>query len=114
VLPLPGEKLLAFGLRGHLYRSSDGGSSWSRIDTGTVALLDGAAQLAAGDIAIVGFSGVVLVSRDGGQTFALLQQADRAGLSAAVTVGDESIAAVGEDGAKLISLAGTAGRSEAR
>jgi len=46
VLPLPGEALLAFGLRGNLYRSEDAGSSWQKIETGTVAMLDGAARFA--------------------------------------------------------------------
>jgi photosystem II stability/assembly factor-like uncharacterized protein len=108
VLPLAGaageEAVLAFGLRGNLFRSEDAGSSWRRIDTGTVAMLDGAARLDDGAVAIVGLSGVVLVSHDGGRTFALLQQADRAGLAAAVSAGDAKLAVVGENGAKLISL----------
>jgi photosystem II stability/assembly factor-like uncharacterized protein len=104
VLPLPGEVLLAFGLRGHLYRSADAGTSWQPIKTGTVAMLTGAAPLGARDIALVGLSGVVLVSHDGGRSFALLQQADHAGLSALASVGAEKLAVVGEGGAKLISL----------
>ncbi len=106
VLPLAGETVLAFGLRGNLLRSEDAGSSWRRIDTGTVAMLDGAVRLETGAVAIVGLSGVVLVSRDGGRTFTLLQQADRAGLSAAVEAGNSMLAVVGEGGAKLISLSG--------
>ena len=104
VLPLPGEAVLAFGLRGHLYRSEDAGSSWQKIETGTVALLDGAARFDDAGVAIVGLSGVVLVSHDHGRTFTLAQQSDRAGLSAAVPVGEAELAAVGEDGARLISL----------
>ncbi len=99
-----GTALLAFGLRGNLYRSEDAGATWQRIDTGTVAMLDGAARLSERAVAIVGLSGVVLVSRDAGRSFRLLQQADHAGLSAAVAVGDARLAAVGENGAKLISL----------
>jgi photosystem II stability/assembly factor-like uncharacterized protein len=109
VLPLPGEAVLAFGLRGHLYRSGDGGASWQPIETGTVAMLTGAAPFDTGAVAIVGLSGVVLVSRDGGHSFALLQRADRAGLSAVVAAGDDRLAVVGEDGAKLIGLGRTPG-----
>lgn len=100
----PGAALLAFGLRGNLYRSEDAGMSWQRIETGTVAMLDGAARLKDGAVAIVGLAGVVLVSRDGARSFRLLQQADRSGLSAAVAVGDAQLVVVGENGAKLISL----------
>jgi photosystem II stability/assembly factor-like uncharacterized protein len=105
VLPLPGEAVLAFGLRGHLYRSENGGASWQQIETGTTAMLTGATAFEAGAVAIVGLSGVALVSRDGGHDFTLLQQADRVGLSAVVPAGDERLAVVGEDGAKLIGLA---------
>jgi photosystem II stability/assembly factor-like uncharacterized protein len=112
VLPLGGDTVLAIGLRGHLYRSADAGSTWQKIDTGTVELLDGATQFDNGAVAIVGFSGVVLVSHDGGRSVTLLQQTDRAGLAAVVAAGDETLAAVGEDGARLISVAaGTGARS---
>jgi photosystem II stability/assembly factor-like uncharacterized protein len=67
-------------------------------------MLDGAARLKDGAVAIVGLAGVVLVSRDGARSFRLLQQADRTGLSAAVAVGDAQLVVVGENGAKLISL----------
>jgi photosystem II stability/assembly factor-like uncharacterized protein len=106
ILPLTHEALLAFGLRGHLYRSEDAGRSWQTIDTGTLALLDGGTRFAADAdaVAIVGFSGVVLVSRDAGRTFTQRELPQRAGLAAAVAVGDRKLAAVGEDGARLISL----------
>jgi photosystem II stability/assembly factor-like uncharacterized protein len=114
VLPLPGEAVLAFGLRGNLYRSEDAGSSWRRIETGTVAMLDGAARFDE-RVAIVGLSGVVLVSHDQGRSFTLVQQSDRAGLSAAVPVGEAELAAVGENGAKVISLSdASAGAGTAR
>ena len=106
MLPLADGALLAFGLRGNLYRSADAGATWAKIPTGTVALLDGAARLAGHGVAIVGLAGVVLVSDDGGRTFRLLQQADRGGLSAVLAVSDAELAAVGEDGANLISLEG--------
>jgi photosystem II stability/assembly factor-like uncharacterized protein len=103
VLALRGEALLAFGLRGNLYRSEDAGSSWQKIETGTVAMLDGAARFDDG-VAIVGLAGVVLVSHDHGRSFTLMQQSDRSGLSAAVPVGEDQLVAVGEDGVKVIVL----------
>jgi photosystem II stability/assembly factor-like uncharacterized protein len=107
LLPLPGEAVLAFGLRGHLYRSGDAGKSWQPIETGTVAMLTGATPFGSGAIAVVGLSGAVLVSRDGGHSFALLQQADRLGLSAVLPAGDDRLAVVGEGGARLIALPAT-------
>jgi photosystem II stability/assembly factor-like uncharacterized protein len=102
----PGAAVLAFGLRGNLYRSEDAGLSWQRIETGTVAMLDGAARLRKG-VAIVGLAGVVLLSRDGARSFQLLQQADHSGLSAAVAVDDVRLAVVGENGARVINLDAT-------
>ncbi|MCA1789418.1 MAG: hypothetical protein LC667_06050, partial [Thioalkalivibrio sp.] len=54
VLPLEGETVLMFGLRGHLYRSEDAGDSWTEIDTGTIAMLNDGLRLDDGTIVIVG------------------------------------------------------------
>jgi photosystem II stability/assembly factor-like uncharacterized protein len=108
VLPLGADALLASALRGNLYRSDDAGGSWRRLDTGTDQMLDGAALLPEGDVAIVGLGGVMLVSRDGGRFFSLEQQSDRSGLSAALALGREAIVAVGENGVRLIALGGGA------
>ena len=67
-------------------------------------MLDGAATLANGEVAIVGLSGVLLVSSDGGRTFSLEQQADQTGLAAVVAAGDAQLAVVGESGARRVSL----------
>jgi len=103
LLPLPGEALLAFGLRGNLFRSPDGGATWVRLDSSTPAMLDGGTMLPGGTVALVGLSGVVLFSRDGGRSFALEQQADHSGLAAAAAAG-EALVTVGEDGARRVAL----------
>jgi photosystem II stability/assembly factor-like uncharacterized protein len=108
VLPLAGDALLAYGLRGNLLRSEDAGLTWQRIRTGTVAMLDGGVTFGNDEghsaVAVVGLSGVVLVSYDGGKSFALLQQDDRKGLSGVLAVGADTLLTVGEGGAKLIAL----------
>ncbi|MCG8342004.1 MAG: YCF48-related protein, partial [Chlorobiales bacterium] len=38
-LPLAGDTVLLFGLRGHLFRSGDAGETWQELPTGTVAML---------------------------------------------------------------------------
>lgn len=108
VLPLGGDALLASALRGNLYRSDDAGGSWRRLDTGTDQMLDGAALLPEGEVAVVGLAGVVLVSRDGGRSFSLEQQSDRSGLAAALGLGRDAIVVVGENGARLLALGGAA------
>jgi photosystem II stability/assembly factor-like uncharacterized protein len=103
-LPLEGDSVLLFGLRGHLFRSDDAGESWRELDTGTVAMLTDGQRLADGTVVITGLGGTILTSSDGGQTFELHQQANRRGISAAVETGNGSLLMVGEFGVKVAAL----------
>jgi photosystem II stability/assembly factor-like uncharacterized protein len=105
VLPLAGDSVLLFGLRGHLFRSDDAGESWQEIDTGTVAMLTSGSVLSDGTVVIVGLGGTVLVSTDGGATFSGYQQAGRRGISKLVETGDGSLLLVGEFGVRVAALA---------
>ncbi len=97
-LPLDGDSVLLFGLRGHLYRSDDAGESWQELDSGTEALLTDGTRLADGTIVISGLAGTLLVSTDGGQSFDLRPQADRQGLSTVLVADDGGLVLVGEFG----------------
>ncbi len=104
VLPLEGDNVLLFGLRGHLFRSEDAGESWEELETGTVAMLTDGQRLGDGTILITGLGGTVLTSSDGGRTFELHQQANRRGISAVVETGDGSLLLVGEFGVRTATL----------
>lgn len=104
-LPLDGDNLLVFGLRGHLFRSEDAGETWTGIDTGTVALLNDGIRLADGTIVIAGLGGVVLVSHDGGKSFELNQQESRRGISSLIETKDGQLLMVGEFGTRVVSPA---------
>ena len=104
LLPLPGDSLLAFGLRGNLFLSNDAGVSWLKVESGTSAMLTDGLRLADGSIVIVGLSGAMIVSHDGGKTFSLHEQPDRKGLSAALAIGNAQILAVGESGSRRIDM----------
>lgn len=103
VLPLAGDGVLVFGLRGSLYRSQDAGETWKRVATSTQEMLTDGLRLKDGTLVIVGLGGVVLVSEDNGQSFTLRQQVDRRGLSAIAQSDDGSIVLVGEGGVKMLS-----------
>jgi len=109
VKPLAGNVVLAYGLRGNLFRSADAGATWRRVQTGTQAMLTGAATLPDGALpgatVVIGLSGVVLVSHDAGNSFSLMQQEDRKGLAAALAVGCDALLVVGEGGARLLNIA---------
>ena len=110
VLPLEGDSVLLFGLRGHLYRSDDAGATWQPLETGTTAMLNSGAILPDGRIVLVGLAGTALVSSDGGRTFALRQQQTRAGIQSAVASGAGLVVA-GEGGARILPLSSLEGEA---
>jgi photosystem II stability/assembly factor-like uncharacterized protein len=112
ILPLGGDTLLLFGLRGHLFRTEDAGESWQEIETATVAMLNDGVLLEDGTVIIVGLGGTVLMSSDGGRTFDLHRQANRRGISSIVQTADDTVLLAGEFGVKTVrtgSLAETTG-----
>ena len=104
VLPLAGEAVLIFGLRGNLYRSENAGESWQRVDTDTEAMLNCGAHLPEGRVLIAGLAGTILISKDDGKTFSFFQQPDRLGISATCWVPDMALAVFGEGGARKIDV----------
>jgi photosystem II stability/assembly factor-like uncharacterized protein len=55
-----GEHVLAFGLRGHVFESTNLGEDWTEVQTGTELSLMGGTALANGGIVIGGANGLVL------------------------------------------------------
>ncbi len=103
-LPLEGDSVLLFGLRGHLFRSEDAGETWQELDAGTEALLTDGLRLEDGTLVISGLAGTLLVSMDGGHTFTLRQQADRQGLVTVVAASDGNLVLVGEYGVNRLPV----------
>ncbi len=103
-LPLEGDSVLLFGLRGHLYRSDDAGETWRSIETGTEAMLTDARRLPDGRILVSGLAGTLLISHDGGDHFDLVQQANRLGISALIALDEQRIIAVGEGGIQTLAV----------
>jgi photosystem II stability/assembly factor-like uncharacterized protein len=103
VLPLGGNSLVVFGLRGHMFRSDNAGQSWDEVETGTQALLTDAIRLEDGRLALVGTGGTVLLSAVDAKDFALIQLPDRRGLASLLTNGTTLIA-FGEDGFSTVPL----------
>jgi photosystem II stability/assembly factor-like uncharacterized protein len=101
-LPLGGNRLLAYGLRGHLFLSADAGRNWRPVVTGTEAILNDATRLRDGRIVIVGLAGTVLVSSDDGEHFVLRQQADRAGFARVLETADGALVLLGAQGARRL------------
>jgi photosystem II stability/assembly factor-like uncharacterized protein len=99
VLGFEGDHVLAFGLRGHAYESTDLGEHWSQVPTGTELSLMGGAATAEGGAAIVGANGIVLLrSKSGDPMRTLVDQP--AGIISAVLPLEQgtSLLLAGENG----------------
>lgn len=96
-----GGAVLAYGLRGNVVRSADGGASWRRVATGVEAALTGAAVLPGGRLTLVSQAGHILVSDDCGRSFRRATPGRAAQASAAAPAGADTIAVVGTAGVRL-------------
>jgi photosystem II stability/assembly factor-like uncharacterized protein len=97
------DAVLAFGLRGNLWRSQDAGKTWDKVETGLEVALTSAARSEDGRIAVASAAGQVMVSSDGGKSFAPMAGAKPMPTSA-VAAGARSLVLVGALGARLEPL----------
>lgn len=103
-LPIGGDTVLLFGLRGNLYRSENAGENWQKITTHTKSMLNYGLRLDDGRIFIVGLGGTVLVSNDDGKSFTLRQQPDRRGILSAFPIENNMLMLIGDGGVKKIPV----------
>jgi photosystem II stability/assembly factor-like uncharacterized protein len=101
VLGKPGE-VLAYGLRGHVARSSDGGQSWTRVSTGVTQSITAASLDSNGDYWLFSQAGQVLHSRDGGLSFALQPHVPPAPVTAALQTRSNGTVLVGDRGLRVL------------
>jgi len=98
------DALLAFGMRGTVYRSTDLGVTWEQVDLGTTTSLNGGCVLSDRRIILVGNAGLVVESSDNGQTFSVKWAPAGKGLSACVEAPDGAIVVAGEGGVGILDL----------
>jgi photosystem II stability/assembly factor-like uncharacterized protein len=90
--------VIAFGLRGNVFRSTNGGAGWQKVETGVQAGLTGATVTEDGRIVLVSQSGDLLVSSDNGSSFKAVKT-DKSIFATAVT-------AIGKDALLIAGLRG--------
>ena len=88
--------VLFFGLRGHVMESCNFGSSWTELETGSLASISGAAEHD-GLILLAANSGTVLIMDDGGR-FSVHHHSSGVDFAAVISLGDGNFLLVGEDG----------------
>lgn len=94
--------LLVCGLRGNIFRSEDGGESWSSIESDTTSLLNSIVLTPQNELYLLGNNGVVLKSNDLGKTFSKQIESDGKSLIDGVWYNDKLIV-VSDIGIKQIT-----------
>jgi photosystem II stability/assembly factor-like uncharacterized protein len=99
-----GPALLAYGMRGSLYRSEDEGHTWAKVDLNSLAGITGAAVLPDHKIALATQAGALYVSQDQGKSFAPIKPDKPMNYYGVHAAGQGRIALSGPDGVRLEAL----------
>lgn len=99
-----GALVLAYGLRGNVYRSADQGESWARIDTDVQAALTGGVVLQDGRIVLASQGGTLLVSDSGVTVFTTVRPERSWPFANLQVTADGRLAIVGTHGAQLETI----------
>jgi photosystem II stability/assembly factor-like uncharacterized protein len=96
--------VLVFGLRGNVYRTTDGGASWRKVETRIPVGLTGGTVTPDGRIVLASQAGHVLVSPDSGSTFGPVAVDRPAPAAAVVAPGPKSLVVAGPRGLHAVKL----------
>ena len=98
------QSLLAFGLRGNAWRSTDAGASWQQVATSVQTGLTAGVALDAQRLVLVSHAGQVLSSTDGGASFSRVAGAKPGHAAAVQGDGKGGLVIGGARGLRLQSL----------
>ena len=96
--------VLVFGLRGNVFRSTDDGISWKKIDLGLPLSISASSVTADGRIVLVSQAGHVLVSTDDGASFQQQPNTALAPVAAAQVANGGSLVLAGTRGLRQLPL----------
>lgn len=103
VVGQPGE-VLAYGLRGHVFRSTDGGLNWTQLESGLQVSITAATRDADGHFRLFTQAGHMLISRGGNAPLQLMPQARQAPVAGAASAGNGALVLVGARGVSTLSV----------
>lgn len=98
------QMVMAYGLRGNAWRSTDGGASWTRTNTGVNAGLAGGTVRSDGSILLASQAGQLLRSTDEGASFERVALGRVAPVFALAASTAQAVALGGPDGVRIESL----------
>lgn len=96
--------LMAYGLRGHVVRSTDGGENWQMVETGLANSITAANLDSAGNLWLMSQAGHVLVSHDDGASFVQVSQITRTPITGAAFDAATDLVLVGERGVRTLAV----------
>ncbi|MBT8047009.1 MAG: hypothetical protein KJO92_01250, partial [Gammaproteobacteria bacterium] len=99
-------ELLAFGLRGNLFRSVDRGETWESLDSGTSVTLMNGILLRDGTVFLAGQGGVIMTRAPGQQQFMPSKNRDRRTVSGLVQKSDGNVLLAGLGGLRITDATG--------
>lgn len=97
-------EVLAYGLRGHVFRSADGGYTWSQLDSGLQVSITAATVDADGHYRLFTQAGHMLVAQGGGARLQLVPQQEQSPVAGATLAADGSLVLAGSRGARVLSV----------
>jgi photosystem II stability/assembly factor-like uncharacterized protein len=103
VIGKPGE-VLVYGLRGHVFRSIDGGASWTPLNTGLQVSITAATLDAEGHYHLFSQTGQALVSVDDATRLTLQAQQNPSPSAGASITADGTLVLVGSRGARALNI----------
>jgi photosystem II stability/assembly factor-like uncharacterized protein len=98
------EAVIAFGMRGSVFRSADAGRSWDRISLDTTVGITAGVASPGGEVVLVTQGGTIAHSRDTGKTFSFIKPALPMSYYGAALLSPGSVALVGAGGTRIESV----------
>lgn len=97
-------RLLAYGLRGNAWVTTDAGANWRQAEVPTAVSLTSADTLPSGEILLTGLSGELFISNQAAEKFEVVPNLRSFPLASLKSLQDGQIAVAGVQGARVIDL----------
>ncbi|MDD2736331.1 MAG: YCF48-related protein [Desulfuromonadaceae bacterium] len=101
--------VVAFGLRGNVFRSTNGGVSWQKVETGVQAGLTGGTITGDGKVVLVSQNGDVLVSSDDAASFKEIKMKQSIFATSVAAIDNDTLLIAGLRGVLVQPLAPASG-----
>jgi photosystem II stability/assembly factor-like uncharacterized protein len=98
-----GEAVLVCGLKGNLFRSDDGGTTWAKVESQLPATIVSGVALGPGSAVLADQGGRLALTRDGGRTFELIKQQKTLPLTSVIDAGNGRFGLTGPFGAMVVT-----------